>query len=168
MDIALTGSPAGQQSGRPPRGIVLTPLVSEPLVFVCPQGHPLASRPRVTVADLAAETILRFPPGWGVRAAVDAVLGADPSAIEIASYGLMLELVRDRFGTTLLPASAVAGGQPGVLAVPVDDPRLHWFLSAAISASRQPTTAATALLSALTQAALTQAAGTQTAPGITA
>jgi DNA-binding transcriptional LysR family regulator len=158
MDIALTASPADPGSGRPPHGIALSPLVSEPLVFVCPQGHPLARQSRVTVADLASETILRFPPGWGVRAAVDTVLGPDPSAIEIASYTLMLELVRDRFGTTLLPASAVAGGHPGVVAVPAGDPRLHWRLSAAISTSRQPTAAATALLSALTHGALTPGA----------
>jgi DNA-binding transcriptional LysR family regulator len=83
---------------------------------------------------------------------VDAVLGADPSAIEIGDYTLMLQLVRGRFGTTLLPASAITAGHPGPVAVPPDDPRLAWDLSAAISASRQPTAAATALLTALTQA----------------
>jgi LysR substrate binding domain len=107
----------------------------------------------VTAADLAGETILQFPPGWGVRATVERVLGSDPAAIEIADYALMLQLVRNRFGTTLLPASAITRGHPGLLAVPVGDPRLTWGLSAAISASRQPTAAATALLAALTQAA---------------
>ena len=153
MDIALTAGPDDPGSGRTPRGVLLRPLVSEPLVFVCPEGHPLAQRSRVTAADLADETILRFPPGWGVRATVDTVLGANPSAIEIADYALMLTLVRDGFGTTLLPASAVRGGPPGVLAVPVGDPRLAWRLSAAISASRQPAAATGAMLSALTQAA---------------
>ena len=65
----------------------------------------------------------------------------------------MLQLVRDRFGTTLLPASAITAGYPGLVAVPADDPRLAWDLSAAISASRQPTAAAAALLSALRTAA---------------
>jgi len=153
MDIALTASPADPGPGRHPRGVLLTPLVSEPLVFVCTENHPLAGRPRVTVADLAAETILRFPPGWGIRATVDAVLGADPAAIEIADYALMLHLVRSRFGTTLLPASAIARGHhPDLAAVPADDPRLAWNVSAAISASRHPTAAAAALLTALTQA----------------
>jgi DNA-binding transcriptional LysR family regulator len=153
MDIALTASPADPAAGRPPGGVILTPLVSEPLVFLCPPGHPLSTRSRLTLADLAGEKILRFPPGWGVRAAVDAVLGADPSAIEIADYALMLQLVRDHFGTTLLPASAITRGQhPGLLAIPADDPRLAWRLSAAVSASRHPTAAATALLTSLTQA----------------
>jgi DNA-binding transcriptional LysR family regulator len=65
----------------------------------------------------------------------------------------MLKLIRDGFGTTLLPASAIRGGHPGLLAVPAGDPRLAWNLSAAISTSRQPTAATRALLSALTEPA---------------
>ncbi len=83
------------------------------------------------------------------------MLGASPAAVEIADYALMLTLIRDGFSTTLLPASAIAGGHPGVQAVPADDPRLAWHLAAAISASRQPTAATSALLTALTEAAAT-------------
>jgi DNA-binding transcriptional LysR family regulator len=153
MDIALTASPADPGTGRPPRGVLLTPLISEPLVFICPAGHRLSRQARVATADLADEAILRFPPGWGIRATVDAVLGTDPSAPEIGDYALMFQLVRRRFGTTLLPTSATEVGHPGLVAVPVDDPRLAWDLSAAISATRQPTAAATALLTALTEVA---------------
>jgi DNA-binding transcriptional LysR family regulator len=108
----------------------------------------------VTVADLADETILRFPPGWSVRDTVDRVFGAVPSAIEIADYTLMLKLVQGHFGTTLMPASAIEAGPTGPRAVPVDDARLRWNLSAAVSASRPPTAATTAVLRALSQAAL--------------
>jgi DNA-binding transcriptional LysR family regulator len=152
MDIALTAGTADPGPGRP-RGVILSPLASEALVFVCPADHPLSRRASVTVADLADETILRFPPGWGVRDTVDRVLGPDPKAIEIADYALMLKLIQGRFGTTLMPASAVADGPTGLLPVPVDDPRLRWNLSAAISASRQPTAATAAVLRALSQSA---------------
>ena len=152
MDIALTASSPGPDAARP-RGVILTPLASEALVFVCPADHPLSGRDQVTVADLAEETILRFPPGWGVRDTLDRVLGPDPSAIEIADYALMLRLVQGRFGTTLMPASAVAHGPAGLRPVPLDDPELRWNLAAAISASRQPTAATSALLAALTEAA---------------
>jgi DNA-binding transcriptional LysR family regulator len=108
----------------------------------------------VTLADLAEETILRFPPGWGIRDTVDRVLGPDPSTVEIADYALMLKLIQGHFGTTLMPASAVADRPAGLLALPVDDPRLCWSLSAAVSASRPPTAATTAVLRALSQAAL--------------
>jgi DNA-binding transcriptional LysR family regulator len=146
--------PGRPGTGQPPRGVILSPLVSEALVFVCPADHPLSRRPSVTVADLADETILRFPPGWSVRDTVDRVLGAVPSAIEIADYTLMLKLVEGHFGTTLMPASAFADGPAGPRAVPVDDARLRWSLSAAVSASRAPTAATTAVLRALSQAAL--------------
>jgi len=151
-----TGQPGTGQpgTGQPPRGVILSPLVSEALVFVCPADHPLSRRPSVTVADLAGETILRFPPGWSVRDIVDRVLGAVPSAIEIADYTLMLKLVQGHFGTTLMPASAIADGPAGPRAVPVDDARLRWSLSAAVSASRAPTAVTTAMLRALSQAAL--------------
>src|SRR5580698_3981505 len=83
MDIALTAGAAqpgtGQAgAGQFSRGVILSPLVSEALVFVCPADHPLSHRPSVTVADLADETILRFPPGWSVRDTVDRVFGTVP------------------------------------------------------------------------------------------
>jgi DNA-binding transcriptional LysR family regulator len=168
MDIALTalaappgtgqsgkGQPGKGQpgTGQPPRGVILSPLVSEALVFVCPADHPLSHRPSVTVAELADETILRFPPGWGLRDTVDRVLGTVPSPIEITDYALMLKLVQGHFGTTLMPASALAAGPAGLRAVPVDNARLRWNLSAAISASRPPTAATAAVLRTLSQAA---------------
>jgi DNA-binding transcriptional LysR family regulator len=153
MDIALAAGLADPGTA-PPRGVIRTPLASEALLFVVPAGHPLSRRPGVTLADLAEETILRFPPGWGIRDTVDRVLGPDPSAVEIADYALMLKLIQGHFGTTLMPASAVADRPAGLLALPVDDPRLCWSLSAAVSASRPPTAATTAVLRALSQAAL--------------
>jgi hypothetical protein len=65
----------------------------------------------------------------------------------------MLKLIENGFGTTLLPASALAAGHPGLLAIPADDPRLAWCLSAAVSGRRQPTAATSALLAALTGSA---------------
>jgi len=158
MDIALTADSAPPGTGQPgtgplPRGVILSPLVSEALVFVCPADHPLSRRSSVTVADLADETILRFPPGWSVRDTVDRVLGAVASAIEIADYALMLKLVQGHFGTTLMPTSAIAAAPAGLRVVRVDDARLRWNLSAAISASRPRSAATTAVLRELSQAA---------------
>jgi DNA-binding transcriptional LysR family regulator len=151
MDVALTASAASPEAGHPSRGVVLHPLVSEALVFACRPDHPLSGRPGVSVSDLAGETILQFPPGWGIRETVDRVFGEAPGATEIADYALMARLIQDGFGTTLIPASAMAAA-PGLRAVPLADPRLRWDLSAAISVSRRPTAATSALLRALTQA----------------
>jgi DNA-binding transcriptional LysR family regulator len=158
MDIALTASTANPGTGLPPPGVVLHPLVSEPLVFACRPDHPLGGRPEVSVRDLAEEAILRFPPGWGIRDTVDRVLGDTPEATEIADYTLMTQLVQEGFGTTIIPASAIAA-VPGLRSVPVADPRLRWSLSAAISAGRRPTAATTALLRALIQASRRQVDG---------
>jgi DNA-binding transcriptional LysR family regulator len=163
MDIALTASTAHPGTGQPPRGIVLHPLASEALVFACRPDHPLSGRPDVSVRDLADETILQFPPGWGIRETVDRVLGDAPGATEIADYTLMIRLIQAGFGTTLIPASAVTTA-PGLRSVPVADPRLRWNLSAAISASRRPTAATSALLRALTEASGSRQSG----PGLTA
>jgi DNA-binding transcriptional LysR family regulator len=151
MDIALTASTASPETGHPSRGIVLHRLVSEALVFACRSDHPLSSRPGVSVSDLAGETILQFPPGWGIRETVDRVFGDAPGATEIADYALMAKLIQGGFGTTLIPASAMAAA-PGLRAVPLADPRLRWDLSAAVSVTRRSTAATGALLRALTRA----------------
>ncbi|GHJ39405.1 LysR family transcriptional regulator substrate-binding protein [Streptomyces sp. TS71-3] len=147
LDLALTVG-----GRRPPDGIVLRPLVDEPLAFLCRADHPLAGRSLITLADLSGTPILRFPPGWGTRDTVDRVLGPVDSATEIAGYTLMVKLIRAGFGATLMPASAVAGAA-GVCVIPLDAPELTWHLSAAVSTRRRPTAATEALLGALITAA---------------
>jgi DNA-binding transcriptional LysR family regulator len=133
VDIALTAS-----TNEPPRGVVLNPLFSEPMVFLCPPDHPLSQRASVAVPDLRGEMLLRPPPGWGTRAVIDAALGATRSAFEVADYALMSRLVRAGFATTLAPASAISGEMlAGLCAVHVDDTRLRWTLSAAICTDRR-------------------------------
>jgi DNA-binding transcriptional LysR family regulator len=147
LDMALTGG-----DRPPPEGVTLHPLSTEPLAFVCRPDHPLADRAVVGVADLAGQALVRFPPGWGIRATIDRVLGPAPDAIEVADYQLMRRLVAAGFGTTLMPASAVEDGSH-LRAVPVDDPRLRWDLAAAVSARRRPRAATAALLTALSDGA---------------
>ena len=155
LDIALTASPQGNE----PRGIELHQLLSESMVFVCHPDHPLSRRTSVTVVDLREETILRPPPGWGTRTIIDAAFGATASAFEIANYSLMARLVREGFAATLAPESAISGDMlNGLSAIPVDDPRLRWTLSTAVSTDRRMTAATTALLHALIQRASSSAA----------
>jgi DNA-binding transcriptional LysR family regulator len=144
VDIALCAT-----GGNSP---VCYDLWSEPMVFVCREDHALAGRDRVAVSDLREEMILRFPPGWGVRAIVDSALGDTKSAFEIIDYTLMMRLTRAGFGTTLVPASATCGERgDGLRAIPFDDPAMRWNLSAAVSADRQLTAATKTLLAALIQ-----------------
>jgi DNA-binding transcriptional LysR family regulator len=154
VDIALYAVAGNAPADEPPRGIVLHPLVSEAVVFVCRPDHPLAGRDEVAVTDLRDERLLRFPPGWGVRAIVDNALGATQSAVEIVDYGLMLRLVRAGFGTTLVPLKGVEGERgEGLRAIPVDDPCMSWNLTAGVCADRRLTAATRTLLDALIQGA---------------
>jgi len=144
VDIALTASTGSA------RGVVLHPLFTEPMVFICRPGHRLSGHSQVSVADLREEMILRPPPGWGTRAVIDAALGATDSAFEVGNYALMARLVHAGFAPTLAPASAMSGDMlAGLRAVPIDDSRLCWSLSAAVSADRRMTAAAQVLLDAL-------------------
>ena len=151
-DIALCASAGDRITSDFSRGVVLYHLWSEPMVFVCRPDHPLGERDRVKAADLREEMILRFPPGWGVRAIVDNTLGVTQSAFEIVDYSLMFKLVRAGFGTTLVPASAVQDERAKDLrAIAADDPQMRWNLAAAVSAHRQLTAATKTLLAALIQ-----------------
>lgn len=152
VDVALCASDGDIMPGDLSRGLVLYHLWSDPMVFVCRPDHPLGGREQVAVSDLGAETILRFPPGWGVRAIVDNALGATQSAFEVIDFSLMFKLVRAGFGTTLVPASAMrAGPADGLRAIAIGDPHMRWNLSAAVGANRQLTAAAKTLLAALIQ-----------------
>jgi DNA-binding transcriptional LysR family regulator len=147
VDIALTASTGSL------RGVVLHPLFTEPMVFICQPGHRLSRHSRVSVADLREEMILRPPPGWGTRAVIDAALGATDSAFEVGNYALMARLVHAGFAATLAPASAMTGDMlAGLRVVPIEDSRLRWTLSAAVSADRRMTAATQVLLDALIEA----------------
>ena len=153
VDIALCASAGDSAAGELSRGVVMYQLWSEPMVFVCRPDHPLGGRDRVAVADLRNEMILRFPPGWGVRAIVDDALGTTETAFEIIDYSLMTRLVRAGFGTTIVAASAMHGERAeGLRSIEIEDP-LRWNLSAAVSAERLLTAATKTMLAALIQGA---------------
>jgi DNA-binding transcriptional LysR family regulator len=78
VGIALCASAGNSVASEQSRGVVLHHLVSEAVVFVCRPDHPLGRRDQVSVADLKDERILRFPPGWGVRAIAEAARGGRP------------------------------------------------------------------------------------------
>src|SRR6202158_1664525 len=65
-DLALIGAP-----GTPPPGLGALPIVSERLVAAVPPGHPLAGRPRATLADISAYPIVCMPERTGVPRVVD-------------------------------------------------------------------------------------------------
>ena len=67
LDLAVVSLP-----GPAPAGLIVRPVAGEPLVLVGRPGHALAGTP-VTIAELAAEPFIDYPPGWGTRASADRV-----------------------------------------------------------------------------------------------
>jgi DNA-binding transcriptional LysR family regulator len=89
------------------------PLFDEDPMLVAPLTHPLASRDRVTLADIAEHDMLLEPQGTGFRDLLDAQARAlgitlTPQA-EIDGMRLLASLAFQGFGAAILPASAAPG-----------------------------------------------------------
>jgi DNA-binding transcriptional LysR family regulator len=102
LDLALVAP-----VGRPPAGLVVRGLASEPLLVACAPEHPLARREEVELAELAGEPFVDFQPDWGLRMLVDrqlAAAGLDRhTALEVNDVPTLLELVAHGLGVALVP-----------------------------------------------------------------
>ena len=143
---ALQGS-ARAAAARTIRGIVRRVAMA----LICAASHPLADRGTVPLRDLAGETFVDFPVGWGTRAIVDrafAAAGIDRQvSFEVADYATAAALVGNGLGVAFVPASA-ARELDGVARLAVDPP-LDWRILVATSATRRASAAARAFLGEL-------------------
>ncbi|GAA4386382.1 LysR family transcriptional regulator [Tsukamurella soli] len=130
-----------------PPSIMVEPLAAEPLVLVTSAQHRLAGG-WFRLADLAAERIVDFPPGWGTRAIVDEAIPMRDSVIEVADQGFAIQLAVSGFGVTLVPRS-VAESVPGTPTARCLDHPLPWRMGVAWQTALTPSLAARAVLDAL-------------------
>ena len=149
LDLALVGT-FGQ-----PAGIRLHRLASVTFSLVCSRQHPLADATSVTMADLADETFIDFPHGWGNRALTDRAF-AEAGIVrhvpfEAADAETALGLVRNRLGVTLLPRTG--SEQDGVSVIDIQDADLSLPVALATPSDRAPSAATTALIAAIVRAA---------------
>jgi DNA-binding transcriptional LysR family regulator len=146
LDLALLSLP-----GDPPAGLAVRQLAHEPMALICAASHPLAGRGTVPLRELAGETFVDFPVGWGTRAIVDrafAAAGIDRQvSFEVADYATAAALVGNGLGVAFVPASA-ARELDEVARVAVD-PALEWRILVATSATRRASAAARAFLAEL-------------------
>ena len=147
LDLALLSLP-----GPVPAGLSLRPVTEEPLVVVGRPGHPLAARP-ATLAELAAEPFIDYPPGWGTRAIADRAFASAGLAREVpfeaAEYTAVIDLVRGGLGIAFLPESVAAGLGAGLAVIEVCDHVFRWIISVAAPAARKMSAAAQAILAEL-------------------
>lgn len=119
-DMALIGAP-----GAPPQGLDALPIVSERLVAALPPGHPLAERPRATLADITAYPIVCMPEGTGIRAVFDqacAAKGIQPDiALQASAPGAVADLAVRGLGIAVLSETMAASYHGRLTALAIDD-----------------------------------------------
>jgi DNA-binding transcriptional LysR family regulator len=112
-------------------------------------AHPLAQRGELTLADLAEEPFVDFPPGYGNREVVDRAFAAAGVvrrvALEVPDIDMGAALVRHGLGIAFLPAFAVAR-TPGLHVLDVHGTVLRWSMHLGTSSTRRPSSALRALL----------------------
>lgn len=132
---ARDGAPRGgtaqggaERGGRAlPAGLVVEPLMEDPMLAVLARDHPLAGRAQVSLADLADERWVlgtaRGPDAIIRRALVAA--GIDPSDAIVTDDLLAAQgIVAAGLAVTLSPALAVAHARPGVVLRALAEPQL--------------------------------------------
>ncbi|MFJ6721193.1 MULTISPECIES: LysR family transcriptional regulator [unclassified Streptomyces] len=126
VDLALAYHFDGPLPGRPGQGPALewTPLMEDPLYVVLPEGHPLATREALDLAELAAEPwvlgclkteayLRRYAERAGFAPRVHGTT---------TDYFFARSLVAAGLGLSLVPSIALAPRVPGLRTVPVEAP----------------------------------------------
>jgi DNA-binding transcriptional LysR family regulator len=146
LDLALVALP-----GQAPAGLRLQPLSEEPLILIAAARHPLAGQRGVTLAQLAEEDFVDFPPGWGNRTLADrafAGAGLDRRVpFEVAEFTSAAALVRNGLGLAFIPESAA--DLTGLAVIGLDGPALRWRVSVATPTARRLSAAARAFVAEL-------------------
>ncbi|MEU1349642.1 LysR family transcriptional regulator [Streptomyces sp. NPDC005795] len=165
VDLALAYHFDGPLPGRPGAGTALewTALMDDPLHVVLPQGHHLAGREALDLAELAAEPWVlgclkteAYLRRYAERA------GFTPEVRGTTTdYFFARSLVAARVGVSLIPSIALAPKVPGLCTVPVRPPAPARHIGVAVLGSRRARAEVAALVRALREQA---AAGQPSAP----
>jgi DNA-binding transcriptional LysR family regulator len=143
LDLAILALPE-----RRAPGLELTAIASEAIELACHKDHPLAARDAVDLADLAEETFVDFPVGWGIRDAVDAAFTSAgvrrAVTMEVDDVDHLVRMVGVGLGVALLPQSIVT--DPEVRTVPIRRHAPFQNVAVAIPTIRRPSAATRALL----------------------
>lgn len=128
-------------------GLRLLPVASTTLMLVVPTGHRLATRPSIRLGDVAGESFVDFPTGYGNRLIGDrafAAAGVERQVvIEISDVEDGAAYVRNELGIALLPQSSQPTAS-GLSFIPVIDSDLTWQVYLAVPEQQVATNAARA------------------------
>lgn len=137
-----------------PDFVVGTALGRETFCAVMPARHRLAGRRKVSLADLASETIVALPTGSRTRRTIDAAAATVGvplrQMVVVTQLATMLAFVGAGVGVGLVPRGTTRGPLArGLRAVPLSEPRLVHRLGLIALREREPTPAASGLLAFL-------------------
>ncbi len=152
---------------KPPEGIMVTALASEPVLLALPAAHPLSGNVSIRPAQLREDPFVMFRPGTGLRITAERVAreaGFEPLiAFETGNLERMLALVAEGLGVALIPAST-AGNHLNIGFVGLS-PELTRTVGLGWRGGQPLTPAARALRDALVEAATQPARGTHNRGG---
>jgi DNA-binding transcriptional LysR family regulator len=119
------------------------PVRTEPLVVALPDGHPLASRRRIALAELAREPFVSFPRARGpsffdllMRLCHQA--GFTPNIVQEAPQLDMVSLVAAGFGVAIVPRSMRHVRHEGLVYRPLENAPITTLLVAWRPENRSP------------------------------
>lgn len=136
--------------------IEILPIARERMVLIAPPGHRLARRPRVALAELAADSFVDFEPGWTARQLVDHAFGdagvRRRTVFEVGDADTMTALVARGLGLALVPRKLIEGRRRSVVAIEIDGPEIWWQLVVACrKAEERASNAARAFMQLVTE-----------------
>jgi len=153
LELAVSYDP------QPLRSLRIVPVMMENLLFVSAGNRGLRMDRAVHFADLASEELVLPSPRHGLRGIMEACArqaGIElHGSVEADSFGAMIDLVRNGYGSTALPLASIhALVQGGVLsAAPLVDPTPMRKLVIAYPADRPVSAAARFVATTFTQIA---------------
>jgi DNA-binding transcriptional LysR family regulator len=144
LDAALVGLPEADLAG-----LAVQRLDNRPFVVLLPAGHRLAARPAVRLADLAGESFVDSPRGFGNRVLVDRAfdaLGAPRRVgVEVSDLRTVPGYVRSGLGVAVVPDLPEPDG-PDVVVLPLAGAGLDWPLNLVTASGTPPSRALRTLL----------------------
>ncbi|WP_424137832.1 LysR family transcriptional regulator [Roseomonas chloroacetimidivorans] len=137
--------------GEVPTGIRTETLLSDQLSAICRRDAPLASRQRLSWAEALREPCISVVPGNPIRTLIDETLAAQGRSLEpaweVSFFATALSLTAGGFGIALLPGYLV-GQSPamGLLALPLEEPKVQRDVVLVLRAGRSLSPAASAFM----------------------
>ena len=142
LDVGITGL----WPDALPEGLAGHQLLTEELVVIAPQDHPLARQSNVPLAALDGQLFVGYRRGSALRETIDGALGearAVPDVVfESDELVSVRELVARALGVSIVPRSTVAGDGPAVAVIEIGPPALGRPLTLTWRERRQPPAAA--------------------------